>query len=103
MKENPGMVRTFLEITHEANARYKAGKSDFNVISKDATMDVKSTKDQMGSFGFPSVDEQMNDYFAKNGILMKYLAIMGEMFATSENPMLKDYSKVVNTSFLPGN
>jgi taurine transport system substrate-binding protein len=103
MKENPGMVRTFLEITHEANDRYKAGKSDFNVISKDATMDVASTKDQMESFGFPSVDEQMNNYFAKNGILMKYLAIMGEMFATSENPMLKDYSKVVNTSFLPGN
>ena len=103
MKENPGMVRTFLEITHEANDRYKAGKSDFNVISKDATMDVASTKDQMDSFGFPSVDEQMNNYFAKNGILMKYLAIMGEMFATSENPMLKDYSKVVNTSFLPGN
>ena len=103
MKENPGMVRTFLEITHEANDRYKAGKSDFNVISKDATMDVASTKDQMESFGFPSVDEQMNNYFAKDGILMKYLAIMGEMFATSENPMLKDYSKVVNTSFLPGN
>jgi taurine transport system substrate-binding protein len=103
MKENPDMVRTFLEITHEANARYKAGKSDFNVISKDATMDVASTKDQMNSFGFPTVDEQMNNYFAKNGILMKYLAIMGEMFATSENPMLKDYSKVVNTSFLPGN
>ena len=103
MKENPGMVRTFLEITHEANARYKAGKSDMGVISKDATMDVKSTSDQMASFGFPSVDEQMNSYFADNGILMKYLAIMGEMFATSENPMLKDYSKVVNTSFLPGN
>jgi hypothetical protein len=66
-------------------------------------MDVKSTKDQMDSFGFPTVDEQMNNYFAKNGILMKYLKIMGEMFATSENPMLKDYSKVVNTSFLPGN
>jgi taurine transport system substrate-binding protein len=103
MKENPGMVRTFLEITHEANARYKAGKSDMNVISKDATMDVKSTSDQMASFGFPSVDEQMNSYFADNGILMKYLAIMGEMFATAENPMLKDYSAVVNTSFLPGN
>jgi taurine transport system substrate-binding protein len=103
MKENPGMVRTFLEITHDANNRYKAGKSDFNVISKDATMDVASTKDQMDSFGFPTVDEQMKNYFAKDGILMKYLAIMGEMFATSENPMLKDYSKVVNTSFLPGN
>ena len=62
MKENPDMVRTFLEITHEANDRYKAGKSDFNVISKDATMDVASTKDQMASFGFPSVDQQMNGH-----------------------------------------
>jgi taurine transport system substrate-binding protein len=102
LKENPGMVRTFLEITHDANNRYKAGKSDFGIISKDATMDVKSTKDQMASFGFPTVDEQMKNYFAKDGILMKYLKIMGEMFATSENPALKDYSKVVSTKYLPG-
>ena len=26
MKENPGMVRTFVEVTHEANARYNDGK-----------------------------------------------------------------------------
>ena len=26
LKENPGMVRTFVEVTHEANARYNAGK-----------------------------------------------------------------------------
>ena len=26
MKENPGMLRTFIEVTHEANARYAAGK-----------------------------------------------------------------------------
>ena len=38
LKENPGMVKTFLEITHAANERYKAGKSDFGVIAKDATM-----------------------------------------------------------------
>jgi len=103
MKENPGMVRTFLEITHEANARYKAGKSDMAVIAKDATMDVKSTTDQMNSFGFPDTSTQMSKYMNKDGILMKYLNVMGTMFATSENPALKDYSKVVNTSFLPGN
>ena len=44
----------------------------------------------------------MNNYFASSGILMKYLRIMGDMFATSENPALKHYSAVVNTSFLPG-
>ena len=30
LKENPGMVRTFVEVTHEANARYNSGKSDMN-------------------------------------------------------------------------
>jgi taurine transport system substrate-binding protein len=34
MKENPGMLRTFIEVTHEANARYKAGKSNMKVMAK---------------------------------------------------------------------
>ena len=34
LKENPGMVKTFLEITHAANDRYKAGKSDFKLSLK---------------------------------------------------------------------
>ena len=101
LKENPGMVKTFLEITHAANDRYKAGKSDFNTISKDATMDVKSTKDQMASFGFPSTKQQKKEYFGKKGILTTYLNVMGKMFATPENPALKDYSKVVTTKYLP--
>ena len=101
LKENPGMVKTFLEITHAANDRYKAGKSDFNTISKDATMDVKSTKDQMASFGFPSTKQQKKEYFGKKGILMTYLNVMGKMFATAENPALKNYSKVVTTKYLP--
>jgi len=33
---------------------------------------------------------------------MNYLNVMGNMFATAENPALKDYSKVVTTEFLPG-
>ena len=101
LKENPGMVKTFLEITHAANDRYKAGKSDFKVIAKDATMDVKSTKDQMASFGFPSTKEQKSKYFGRKGILMKYLDVMGNMFATAENPALKNYGKVVTTKYLP--
>jgi taurine transport system substrate-binding protein len=101
MKENPGMVKTFLEITHAANERYKAGKSDFAVIAKDATTSVADTKDQMASFGFPSTKQQKKEYFGNKGILMTYLNVMGNMFATAENPALKNYSKVVTTKYLP--
>ena len=101
LKENPGMVRTFVEVTHEANARFNAGKSDMNVIAKDAAMDLAGTKKQMGGFEFPDAATMKSKYMNKGGILMNYLSVMGNMFATSENPALKDYSKVVTTGFLP--
>ena len=101
MKENPGMVQTFIEVTHEANARWRAGKSDYGIIAKDAAMDLAGTKKQMGGFDFPDASTIKSQYMNKGGILMKYLSVMGNMFATSENPALKDYSKVVTTKFLP--
>jgi taurine transport system substrate-binding protein len=101
LKENPGMVRTFVEVTHEANARYNAGKSDMNLIAKDAAMDLAGTKKQMSGFEFPNAGTMKAKYMNKGGILMSYLSVMGNMFATSENPALKDYSKVVDTSYLP--
>ena len=101
LKENPGMVRTFVEVTHEANARYNDGKADMNIIAKDAAMDLAKTKKQMGGFEFPNAATMRSKYMNDGGILMTYLSVMGNMFATSENPALKDYSKVVDTSFLP--
>ena len=32
---------------------------------------------------------------------MSYISVMRNMIATSENPALKDYSKVVDTSYHP--
>ena len=101
LKENPGMVRTFVEVTHEANARYNNGKADMNIIAKDAAMDLAGTKKQMGGFEFPNSGTMKSKYMNKGGILMTYLEVMGNMFATSENPALKDYAAVVDTSFLP--
>jgi taurine transport system substrate-binding protein len=101
LKENPGMVRTFIEITHEYNAKFNSGKSDMNVIAKDAAMDLAGTKKQMGGFEFPDAATMKSKYMNKGGILMNYLNVMGKMFATSENPALKNYSKVVTTKYLP--
>jgi len=101
LKENPGMVKAFVEVTHEANARYNSGKSDMNVIAKDAAMDLAGTKKQMGGFEFPDASVMKKKYMNKSGILMQYLKVMGNMFATSENPALKNYGKVVTTKYLP--
>ena len=101
LRENPGMVRTFVEVTHEANARFNSGRSNMSVIAKDAAMDLAGTKKQMGGFEFPDAATMRSKYMNKGGILMNYLSVMGNMFATSENPALNDYSKVVTTRFLP--
>jgi len=79
----------------------KAGKSNMNIIAKDAAMALAGTKKQMGGFEFPDAATMKSKYMNKGGILMKYLNVMGNMFATSENPALKNYSKVVDTSYLP--
>ena len=101
IKENPELLRSFLEVTAEANATYAAGKSDMNVIAKDAGMTVEKTKNQMAGFKFPSPAEQKATWFTSGGKVEGMLAFMGNMFATSENPALSDYSKTINTSFLP--
>jgi hypothetical protein len=54
----------------------------------------------MSGFGFPTVSEQKSQFFNKDGKIINLLDYMGKMFATAENPALKDYSKVVDTSFL---
>ena len=71
MKENPGMLKTFIEVTHEANARYKAGKSDMNVIAKDAEMKLADMKETIGGFKFLNAKETKKSM--KSGNLKAFL------------------------------
>lgn len=101
IKQNPELLRSFLEVTAESNALFAAGKSDMNAIAKDAGMSVDKTKNQMSGFKFPSPAEQKSAWFNEGGKVEGMLDFMGSMFATAENPALGDYSKTINTSFLP--
>src|SRR5210317_1136860 len=87
MKENPGMLRTFIEVTHEANARYAAGKSDMNVIAKDAEMKLGDMKETIGGFKFLTPEE--TEQSMTSGNLAGFLKGMG----TPDG--------AVDTSFLP--
>ena len=101
LKENPEMVRTFLEVTAEANATWAAGKSDIKIIAKDAGMTVAKTKNQMAGFQFPTPSEQKKSWMNKGGKVENMLKFMGKMFGTAENPALANYYQTMNASFLP--
>ena len=88
MKENPGMLRTFIEVTHEANARHAAGKSDMNIIAKDAEMTVADMKDTLSGFVFLNAADTKKS-MEKGGTLDGFLKGMGTP------------KGAVDTSFLP--
>jgi len=87
MNENPGMVRTFVEVTHEANARYNSGKSDMNSMSKASAMDVGKMKGTLEGFKFLTPEE--TEKSMTNGNLSGFLDGMGTPKGN------------VDTSFLP--
>jgi taurine transport system substrate-binding protein len=87
MKENPGMLRTFIEVTHEANARYKAGKADMNSMAKASEMTVGDMKDTLGGFKFLTPEETKASM--ESGNLDGFLKGMGTP------------GGAVDTSFLP--
>ena len=88
MKENPGMLRTFIEVTHEANARLAAGKSDMNMIAKDAEMAVAEMKETLDGFVFLNAADTKKS-MEKGGTLDGFLKGMGTP------------KGAVDTSFLP--
>jgi len=66
--ENPGLLRTFLEVTDEANAAWTGSDAQLRKVAADAGMDVNTTKGQMADFEFPSVADQLANYFNKDGL-----------------------------------
>ena len=99
LKKNRNLVTKFIEVTNQAKENYKNGKSNISIIAKDAGMSVAQTKKQMSGFSFPTPAEQQF-YLSKNGMTTNYIKTLGDMISTSQNPALKNYSKVVDISFI---
>ncbi len=99
-QENPEAVRTFLQVTHEANAAFAEDQSKIDVIAQDAGLSVEATQAQMADFVFPTAEQQLNEYFNEGGLASEAIAVVGNAFATDENPALDDYSVAIDTSFL---
>ena len=90
--ENPELVKTFLEVTEEANAAWKATDAQIAKVAKDAGMKVPTTKKQMADFIFPSAKEQLEQYFNKGGIAASAASSLGLVFSGDS-----DGSKIAKT------
>ena len=90
--ENPELVKTFLEVTEEANVAWKATDAQIAKVAKDAGMKVPTTKKQMANFIFPSAKEQLEQYFNKGGIAASAASSLGLVFSGDS-----DGSKIAKT------
>ncbi len=99
-QEHPDKVRTFLEVTNQANLEFAASQEKIAVIADDAGMSVTDAQKQMSEFVFPSNEQQLNEYFNSGGLADIAIKVVGNAFATPENPALDDYGVAIDTSFL---
>ena len=78
--ENPGLLRTFLQVTEEANMKWTASDAQIKKVAADAGMDVPTTKNQMSGFVFPSIADQNATYFGSDGIAVSAAESLGLVF-----------------------
>ena len=86
--ENPELLRTFLEVTDEANAAWQATPEQIRKVADDAGMDFTTTKNQMAGFVFPTIEEQVTKFFGDSGEAAAAAESLGDVFVKTN---IKDY------------
>ena len=99
--ENPDLLRTFLEVTDEANAAWQATDAQIAKVAADAGMDVDTTRNQMAGFQFPTAAEQLETYFGNNGVAAAAAESLGLVFVKSNiSNLAGSVSATIDGSFL---
>ena len=99
--ENPELLRTFLEVTDEANAAWTGSPEQFSKVAQDAGMSVQTTKDTMADFAFPSIEEQMANYFGNSGEAAAAAESLGAVFVKTNIQNYKgSVGAAIDSSFL---
>ncbi len=88
-QENPDALRTFLEVTHEANAAFANDQSKIGVIAKDAGMTVDGARGQMDGFIFPTPQEQLSKFFSSGGQAVAAFKSLGAPLDSIDASFLK--------------
>ena len=99
--ENPDLLRTFLEVTEEANAAWEATDAQIAKVAADAGMSVEQTRNQMAGFMFPSSADQVANYFGNDGIAGAAAESLGSVFVkTNVKGITGSLVSVIDGSYL---
>jgi taurine transport system substrate-binding protein len=98
--ENPDLLRTFLDVTDEANAAYAKGFSDAQLakVAKDAGMSVEDTRSQLEGMIFLSEKDQKSKFFGADGVAASAAAALGVVFSNDSDGA--SIAKTIDASFL---
>ena len=99
-QESPDLVRAFMEVTSEANESFGGTDEELEKLSSESGMTVERVKEQMETFVFPTTEQQLEEYFNDDGVASAAIKVVGDAFATDENPARDDYAQTIDTSFL---
>ena len=97
--ENPDLVSKFLKVTADANAKWNSGDhSDLAAIAKDAGMDEAATAETIGTFVFPTIEDQLSSKWL-GGAAQEFMKGVADVFveAGSIDSALSSYEQAVNT------
>jgi taurine transport system substrate-binding protein len=100
--ENPDLLAEFLAVTEEMNTRWRAGGPEAEamlpVIAQDAGMDLEAARDFIGTFAFPTPEEQLSERWL-GGAVQEFMAgVAGVFVAAGSIPgALDSYAAAVDT------
>lgn len=101
--EESELLAKFLKVTADANAAWNAGgmaaDDMLEVIAKDAGMEVEAARSTLGTFTFPSVEDQLSAKWLGGGA-QEFMKGVAEVFegAGSIDSALDSYEAAVNSA-----
>ncbi|MEM9678229.1 MAG: ABC transporter substrate-binding protein [Pseudomonadota bacterium] len=100
-EENPEVLAKFLKVTADMNAQYAKDPAPMmESIAKAAGMDADGTKAVIGTFVFPSVEEQLSAEWMGGGVAEYLTASAKSLEEGGKIKALPDYNALVNASYL---
>ena len=96
--ENPDLLRTFLDVTDEANKAWAFTDAQLAKVAKDAGMSVEDTRSQMEGMIFLSEEDQKTKFFGPDGVAAGAAAALGVVFSDASDGT--SIAKTIDASFL---
>ena len=99
-RARPEAVASFLAVTHAANEAWEGTPEQIRKVGMESGLDAAGVVAQLRGLSFPTVAEQLDDFFGPDGLTRSALDAVGETFAGEGSPPLADYGPTIDASFL---